>query len=63
VGSWRAGRAPEYEETNMTDDQQTPEDEALPEEDLDSVVGGLGGPQGVPGEAGLGEAGLPGEAV
>ncbi|MEI6621884.1 MAG: hypothetical protein WCP28_08265 [Actinomycetes bacterium] len=46
----------------MTDDQPTPEDEALPEEDLDAVVGGLEGPGGVPGEAAIGEAGLPGEA-
>lgn len=49
----------------MADEKDTPEDGALPEEDLDAVVGGLGGAggDGVPGEAwGLGEAGV-GEAV
>ncbi|MEI8082230.1 MAG: hypothetical protein WCI74_10350 [Actinomycetes bacterium] len=47
----------------MADDMQDPENEALPEEDLDAVVGGLGAPGNEAlGEAGLGEAGGVGEA-
>lgn len=51
----------------MAEDETTPQDDVtdegqLSDEDMESVVGGMGGTGGILGEAGLGEAGV-GEAV